>query len=79
MFYESTCNSCHGAGTKTVSMAKFADVAILELNTQNKLFAIRAVRQLVLDNGLGYGLKDCKEFVEAIMAFDRALRGVVDE
>lgn len=74
MHFESACNNCGGSGTKTVSMMEFADAAIRELNNTSKLHAIKAVRQLATDNNLYAGLKECKEFVDAIQAFESQLR-----
>ncbi len=82
-YYESTCNSRHGDGHKRVEMVDFVDAAIIGLNSDsgaaNKIMAIQAVRELSFANGLGSGLKECKLFVEAIIDFDKTLRGVYDE
>lgn len=82
MFYESDCNSCHGAGTKSVTMVEFVEqvIAGLRLNhgAANKINAIRNIRELATYNRLPAGLKECKVFVEAIIDFDKALRGMSD-
>ena len=74
MFFESICNSCGGAGRQSVSMIEFVEAAILGLTEQNKIMAIKNVRQLASDNHLSAGLRECKEFVEAIQTFERQLR-----
>ena len=74
MFFESVCNSCGGNGRQSVSMVEFVEAAIAGLVTENKILAIKNVRQLASDNHLPAGLKECKEFVEAIQTFERQLR-----
>ena len=45
----------------------------------NKIMAIKAVRQLASDNQLPAGLRECKAFVDAILAFESSLRGEADD
>ncbi len=79
MFFESDCTHCGGSGVKSVSMVDFLNAVIegLSVNHEaaNKIMAIKAVRQLASDNHLPAGLRDCKDFVEAIQTFERSLRG----
>lgn len=77
-FYGKDCNKCAGSGVTEISMVAFVNAAISGLRTENKICAIRDVRQLASDNGLDSGLRECKAFVDAIQAFDRMLRGISD-
>lgn len=81
MFFESNCKSCGGSGTTTVSMVEFVETVIagLQINrgyneAANKIMAIKAIRDLAAQNHLPAGLKQCKDFVEAIQTFESALR-----
>ncbi len=83
MHFESVCNSCGGAGRQSVSMVEFVEAAIEGLKSNsgaaNKIMAIKAVRQLASDNHLPAGLRDCKEFVEALQTFEGQLREKISE